>query len=181
MTMHIGKPDLRTLDTLFDFSILKPLEYEDQYTIQTECRFVSYEADEEIIGFEDMTTDVFFILQGRVRISVRSATGSIVRLGTMNAGQYFGELSTIDDRPQLALVETVEPCLVAACPAAVFHNAVLSNPDAARQLLYDLAMVIRNSAARIAEATPEGSDFLGGTTAGLDSYGPADRGTRDPR
>lgn len=179
MTVHIGKPDLKTLDTLFDFSILKPLEYEDQYTIQTECRFVSYEADEKIIGFEDMTTDVFFILQGRVRISVRSATGSIVRLGTMNAGQYFGELSTIDDRPQLALVETVEPCLIAACPAAVFHNAVLSNPDAARQLLYDLAMVIRNSAARIAEVTTKASDSLGGTTPGLGRYRPVGRESHD--
>lgn len=153
MIVHEGQPDLETLDRLFAIPVLTPLEYEKRYQIQSECRFASYEPGERVIGFEDETTDVFFVVRGRVQISIRSETRSNIKLGTLDAGQYFGELSTIDDRPQLASVEAVEPSLIAALPANTFHDAVLGNPVSARQLLYDLATVIRNFAARIVEVS----------------------------
>ena len=161
MIHHEGKPDLETLDALFDIPILKPLSYEDRYVIQSEARFISYEPGEKVIGFEDETTDVFFIVRGSVDFFVRSIVGSNIPFGSLGTGQYFGELSTIDDGPQIALVYANQPCMIAALNAGIFHDAVLSNSDSARQLLRDLVFTIRNSTARIVKVGAQGSGPLG--------------------
>lgn len=150
MTSHSSeKLTLETIDALFEIPLLSALDFEGRCALQYECRVASFDACEEVIGFDDSVSDVFFVLRGSVHVSIQSSTGSSVPLGAFAAGHYFGELAAIDERPQAALIETLEPTLIAVCPAHVFRAAVLDNPDAARQLVLDLATVIRKSSARI--------------------------------
>lgn len=162
MNTHEGPPNIAVLDTLLAFPLLTAMEYEGQYAMQSKSRFIDYEAAETIIGFGDKMADVFFILRGGVQVSIRSATGSKVPLGTLATGQYFGELAAVDHRPQLALIETLEPTLIAASPAAVFCEAVMGSPNAVRQLLKDLANVLRTTEARIGAARADSSKALRG-------------------
>src|ERR687892_2104218 len=62
-----------------------------------------------VILFEDDPGDSLFIVRdGRVKVVLVGEDGREVILGVLGVGEYFGELSLIDDRPRSAHVIAME-------------------------------------------------------------------------
>lgn len=75
-----------------------------------------------IIVNEGETGDALYILiQGRVRVFNADTSGKEITLGTILAGDFFGEMS-LDGGARSATVEALEPCLC----AVVQHPHVLA-------------------------------------------------------
>ncbi len=70
---------------------------------------ISVGPDTTIFREEDLCDGAYIIERGSVEVSV-TRNGRKVVLGKRSAGEVFGEMSIIDDRPRTATVTTLEPC-----------------------------------------------------------------------
>ena len=74
----------------------------------------TWPAGTQIITEGDPGDAVFFILSGRVKVTLYGEEGREIVLAILNEGDMFGEMSIIDDKPRSANVEAVQDlqCLV---------------------------------------------------------------------
>ena len=96
------------------------------------CRWRRYTAGQQIIGHQDETKDVYFVVSGSVRVTIYSAPGKEVMFRDLGSGKSFGELSAIDGEPRSASVIALTRSILAAMPADRFHRALRDHPTAAR-------------------------------------------------
>src|SRR3712207_9596471 len=68
----------------------------DLTPFEARSRWRRFEPDEILVDFDDLSTDVYFLLSGEVRIMIRTPSGKEVIFGEMRGGQFFGELSALD-------------------------------------------------------------------------------------
>jgi CRP/FNR family transcriptional regulator, cyclic AMP receptor protein len=88
-----------------------------------------------IIVNEGETGDALYILiQGRVRVFSADTSGKEITLGTILAGDFFGEMS-LDGGERSATVEALEPCLCAVVPNAHVLAYIRDNSEFAISLL----------------------------------------------
>lgn len=120
-------------------------------SFEQRCNWRRFEADEILVDFEDISTDVYFIVSGEVRVLVRSQSGKEVILGEMRTGELFGELAAIDGVKRSANVTALTRGEVCIMPAAVFREIVFTSPTVADRLLKLLTGRVRELNARIME------------------------------
>ena len=126
----------------------------DDATIERQsmrCAWRSYEENELIIDYEDDTRDVRFIIDGKVRIILRIATGKEVILTEMREGEDFGEIAAIDEEGRSANVTALNRTRICAMPQSVFIEMVETQPSVNRAVMKTLATRCRNLNSRLAE------------------------------
>lgn len=77
----------------------------------------SYRRGALILNEGESGDSMYFLLKGRVRVYGSAATGKEITYGTIEAGEYFGEMA-LDGGSRSATVEALEPCIC----------SVVSNP-----------------------------------------------------
>jgi CRP/FNR family transcriptional regulator, cyclic AMP receptor protein len=110
-----------------------------------------FEPDEILVDFDDLSTDVYFLLSGEVRVLIRTQSGKEVILGEMRGGQLFGELAAIDGVKRSANVTALTRGEVGIMPSAVFRELVFAAPPVADRLLRLLAGRVRELNSRLME------------------------------
>lgn len=126
----------------------------DDATIERQsmrCAWRSYEENELIIDYEDDSRDVRFIIDGKVRIILRIATGKEVILTEMREGEFFGEIAAIDEEGRSANVTALNRTRICAMPQSVFIEMVETQPSVNRAVMKTLATRCRNLNSRLAE------------------------------
>ncbi len=119
-----------------------------------QVRWIDAAPDQTIAEFEDETTDVFLILQGNVRVLVRTADGKRTQiLGDFATGDLVGEMSAIDNAPRSARIEALVRTRLCVVPAAVFLATVFASPSVSHRLMRLLAARIRGLNRRLLEVT----------------------------
>jgi CRP-like cAMP-binding protein len=131
--------------------VFETLDADTRARISQRCRRMSVDANQMIIDFEDPSTDVYFLVSGRVRILYRSPVGKEVILGELGAGGCFGELAAIDGRPRAANVTALHRSELVVMPAPIFSGLINDNPAFALHFLALLAERIRSLNTRLAE------------------------------
>ena len=109
-----------------------------------------YEAGEVIIREDDVGETAYVINQGQVEVS-KELQGQKVHLATLGAGETFGEMSMIDEKPRSATVTAVSETLVCEIRRDDFFNSFQTDPKIALQLLKVLFERLREADARILE------------------------------
>lgn len=118
------------------------------------ARWVDAGPDGIVVDFNDTTTDVFFVVQGAVRVLLRTADGERTQiLGDFAAGQVLGEMSAIDDAPRSAQVVALVRTRLCIVPARAFLELVTAAPPICMRLLRLLTSRIRNQNQRLLERT----------------------------
>jgi CRP-like cAMP-binding protein len=113
--------------------------------------FGVYEPDALVVDFDDVTSDVFFIVQGALRALVRTPGGREVILGDFGAGDIFGEMAAIDASPRSASISALNRSVVARMGATAFMELGTTSPIVARRLMQVLTARIRTGNARLVE------------------------------
>ena len=90
------------------------------------------------------------ITQGQVEVS-KELQGQKVHLAYLGAGETFGEMSMIDEKPRSATVTAVTETLVSEVRRDDFFNSFQTDPNVALQLLKVLFERLREADARILE------------------------------
>ncbi|NIX77091.1 Crp/Fnr family transcriptional regulator [Microvirga terricola] len=112
-----------------------------------------FDPEEILVDFDDLTTDVYFLLSGDVRVLMRTAAGKEVILDEMRPGELFGELAALDGVKRSANVTALTRGEACVMPASVFREIVFSNKAVAERLFCLMSSRIRELNARFVEQT----------------------------
>jgi CRP-like cAMP-binding protein len=107
-----------------------------------------YEAGEIIIRENDLGETAYVITQGQVEVT-KALQGQKVHLAYLEAGETFGEMSMIDEKPRSATVTAVTETLVSEIRRDDFFKSFQTDPKVALQLLKVLFERLREADARI--------------------------------
>jgi CRP-like cAMP-binding protein len=114
----------------------------------SEC---NYRHNELIIAHGDSDRDVFFLLEGRARVTMFSEDGREIAYRDITPGEIFGELAGIDGKARSASVVALEPTRVARLTGAAFRDIVINQPTFAWLLLEHLSAQLRRMTDRVFE------------------------------
>jgi CRP/FNR family cyclic AMP-dependent transcriptional regulator len=132
-------------------SLFEDLPAADLSWIAGLCTIRAYERQAQIMGENDSTTDVFFILSGTVRVSSYTEGGREVIFAEMSAGDIFGEFSAVDRQPRSATVLALSNCVLARLSSAGFLEVLGRHADVAVRLIELLVAKMRKMSERVFE------------------------------
>jgi CRP-like cAMP-binding protein len=115
------------------------------------CVWRQYEAGEQILGYQEPSTDVSFLMAGKARVIMYSQEGKAVVFADLKPGTMFGEIAAIDRRPRSASVEALEPCTIASLTADRFEALILREPSVAVATLRHVTADVRRLSERVFE------------------------------
>lgn len=122
------------------FNDLSPM---DVQSLSSKSVTRMYPAKSLLINEGEASDTLYVILQGRVRVFVSDEEGREVTLNIQGSGEYFGELSLLDQEPRSASVVTLEKSRIAMIPKQDFQHWILDQPDISLRLMCALSRRIR--------------------------------------
>lgn len=134
---------------LADIDLLSGLKPAELKKIEKSASFKQYTDHEQIIDRQSETSDVFFIVEGDVRVVNYSLSGREITLDDLSGGDYFGELAALDGRPRSASVMTLTDSLVASLPKGQFLALLERHPSVAMKVIRRLTDIVRAATDRI--------------------------------
>lgn len=137
--------------SLAGISLFLSLPADARAAVERGCSWRTYAAKEVIVHAADETRDVCFLVSGRARVMLYSASGRAVAFRDIGPGDFFGEYSAIDGKPRSASVEALNSCLVAQMPVAIFTAILRDHPEANSALLRHAIAQIRELTKRVFE------------------------------
>lgn len=114
------------------------LDDKDLERIAESGREVFFEAGKKIIQQGDRGLGFLLVLDGGVEVNKDGK-----RLAKLGRGQFFGEMTVIDDQPRSADVVATEPTTCFGLAAWSFDAVIGSNPSIARQIMKELVRRLR--------------------------------------
>lgn len=143
--------------SLKNINLLEGLNDDVIEELNKQCRWKWYDAHEQIIDRQAESTDVFFIVEGRVRIIIYTVGGKEITLDDFTEGKQFGEMAAIDGLPRSASVMAIDKSLLAAMPQTRFMGLLTGHPIVAERVLKNMAHIIRISNERIMDLSTLGA------------------------
>jgi CRP/FNR family transcriptional regulator, cyclic AMP receptor protein len=136
---------LQSLGQISLFADLPPAILE---RIQRSCDWRLYEPGQQIINYDDVSKDVFFLTKGVARVTIYSIDDKAVSFRELSSGDLFGEYPALDGGPRSASVEARSACTVGLMHGPAFLELVEREPKVQRALLRQLVMTIRRLTTR---------------------------------
>jgi CRP/FNR family transcriptional regulator, cyclic AMP receptor protein len=109
------------------------------------------EPNEIALDFGDVSTEVFFVLQGSLRVQLQTPDGKELLLNELGVGDIFGELAAIDGTPRSASITALHRTRLCKVTGEAFLECVLASPVIALRLLRMLAARLRGKDERVLE------------------------------
>lgn len=131
------------MSDLKSISIFEGLSDAELGTIENLAVTRSYPKNSVIINEGDQANAMYLVKSGKVRVFVSDSQGKEFILNTMGPGEYFGELSLLDDERRSASVMTIEPATFSILYKDDFTKALLNNPPLALVLIKNLTSRVR--------------------------------------
>jgi CRP/FNR family transcriptional regulator, cyclic AMP receptor protein len=103
----------------------------------------SYPKSTIILSEGDSSDSLYLILSGKVKVFLNDESGKEAIINYQEAGEYFGELSLIDESKRSASIMTVEKTNLAVITRQAFYQIMSDNPAIAIHLLKDLVQRVR--------------------------------------
>ena len=100
-------------------------------------------AGDVIVRQDDLGDCMFIVVKGRARV-VHHLDGHFVELATLNAGDFFGELSLVDSGPRSADVQALETCELLRIDIGAVSALAGVYPNAAFKFLVAIGRILVN-------------------------------------
>ena len=132
-------------------SLFEDLTDSELERIARSCHTRRYEKHARIAAEGDHSTDVFFILEGSVRVNSITRGGREVIFSDLVVGDVFGEFAAVDHQPRSATLMALSNCLLARMTAERFFELLRENNSVAIHLIQLLVGIIRRTSERMFE------------------------------
>ncbi|MGZ7040820.1 MAG: Crp/Fnr family transcriptional regulator, partial [Thermoanaerobaculia bacterium] len=107
-------------------------------------------AKDDVVFHADESGDVFCLIkEGQVKITMISPEGKEIILSMLGPGEFFGEMSLLDDEPRSATVIAMEPLELVTIWRADFLTILAENFSITKKLLAVLSRRLRTASNRI--------------------------------
>ena len=144
--------------TLSGIDLLAGITSDDLKKLEQRCNWRSAKRGEVIVDRQSESSDIYFVVTGKVRVVNYSLSGREVTFDEMGPGRYFGQLAALDNQPRSANVIAVENTILASLSQEGFKNLLLMYPEFSLKLLVELAHIIRISTERIMDLSTLGAN-----------------------
>ncbi|MCG8670041.1 MAG: Crp/Fnr family transcriptional regulator, partial [Pseudomonadales bacterium] len=131
------------MSKLRNIELFEKLTDEELSTLESLAVTRSYPKNTVLINEGDQANAMYFIDSGKVRVYVSDDQGKEFILNTMGEGEYFGELSLLDDEKRSASVITTEKAAFSIIYKEDFTGAIMQNPALALSLMKNLTGRVR--------------------------------------
>ncbi len=118
-------------NTLRNIPLFAHLRDADIDRIQGFARQRSYPKNSVIVFEEDPGDSLYVVLKGQVKVVLIGEDGREVILSTPSNGDFFGEMSLIDDQPRSAHVIAMEDSQLLVLRREDFHQCLTAMPGIA--------------------------------------------------
>jgi CRP-like cAMP-binding protein len=115
------------------------------------CKVVQFRPKDIVLNRDDVSSEVFLILDGTVSICDFSSGGKEVTYSEISKGGVFGEFAAIDDAPRSAFVEAKTDVVVARMSAQDFRRLITSDGAFGLSVAKHLVAKIRLLSQRVFE------------------------------
>ena len=139
------------MESLREIPLFNSLTDEEGVRYGKSCIWKSYDEHELVIDIDEETTDVRFVVSGRVRVINRIAVGKEVILGEIEPGQFFGELAALDNESRSANITALYKSRICIVTQQIFLEILERKPDIALKVMRVLSNRIRTVNMRLAE------------------------------
>ncbi|MEH6403724.1 MAG: Crp/Fnr family transcriptional regulator [Sneathiella sp.] len=145
------------MQSLDNIELLTDLPREERQALASKCVWKTYSSNEQILERSSTSRDIFFVAAGSVNVVNFGVSGREVAYATVEAGQYFGELSAIDGRPRSANIIANKNCLLGSLSPENFTELMLRQPEIMMKVMNRLARIIRINDDRILDLSTLGA------------------------
>ena len=139
-----------TPEMLRGIDVLAELDDDDLGGVARLCEGLRCMPGQCLVGRDDDSKAVFFILEGRVKVTNYSRSDREVVFREMAAGEMVGELAAISGRRRSAEVWTLEETTVARISMGAFWQ-LMSYPAAMRRIAGHLVELVHSLSERVFE------------------------------
>ncbi|MFP5460637.1 MAG: Crp/Fnr family transcriptional regulator [Gammaproteobacteria bacterium] len=109
----------------------------------------SYPKGRTIVSEGEPSQSMYILLAGRAKVQRSDSEGKEVILAVLGSGEYFGEMSLIDDSPRSASVITLESSEFIAVSKEAFKAMLAQSPDMAMSVMRGLVRRLREADKKI--------------------------------
>ncbi len=161
-----GSPEIREL--LRKVSIFADLDQAGLAAIERLMEVRSFASEAVIASQEDPGDSLFVLVRGKVKVVLYGDSGREIILSICKSpGDFFGEMSLLDDEPRSATILAVEPSTLLILARRDFRAHLEAHPRSALAVLTQLSRRLRRA------------DEVIGNLALLDVYGRVARRLRE--
>ncbi|MGK6306644.1 Crp/Fnr family transcriptional regulator [Variovorax sp. DT-64] len=148
-------PDRSSLG-LQHIALLQGLSRERLEQLAARCRWQSLPAGKALLLRSECKSDVFFLVSGRLRVTIYAANGRQVTFRDSHEGEHFGDISAIDGQPRSADVVTLTPSVVASLDRDAFLALLREEPAVAERVMRNLTSLVRQLSERVIDLSTLG-------------------------
>jgi hypothetical protein len=112
---------------------------------------VEVKAGEVILVEGERGREMYIIEDGRVEI-YRTAAGGELRIGTLEAGDFFGEMGLLDDQPRAASVRAATDTKLLRLDQTTFEQMIRRHPELSIRIMRSLCQRLRAAAVGVPAA-----------------------------
>lgn len=109
----------------------------------------NYPRGRTIVSEGEPSQSLYILLSGRAKVQRSDAEGKEVILAVIGPGEFFGEMSLIDDAPRSASVITIESCDFMAINKESFKAMLIQSPELGAQIMKGLVRRLREADKKI--------------------------------
>jgi len=136
--------------------LLEGLAPEKLDALARQCVWRNYEAGKRIISRNADDRDVYLLVSGRVRITTYSQGGRQVTFRDIAAGDIFGEVAALDEKPRSADVISLDSTLLASMSPPLFRRLLVDEPLVGERVMTRLAALVRSLSERVIDLSTLG-------------------------
>jgi CRP/FNR family cyclic AMP-dependent transcriptional regulator len=114
----------------------------------------SYAPGEILFHEGDIGRALFILESGRVEISRKTPEGGTMELAILNPGDYFGEMSLLDERPRSATAAAMDPVRVHLLYKTELEKLIRHVPHIGAAIMTHLGMLLAARLRSITDMAP---------------------------
>jgi CRP/FNR family transcriptional regulator, cyclic AMP receptor protein len=123
--------------------------------IEARCNWSRVASGCQIFDKDSDTLEVYFVVDGAVRILTTGSDEREVALADVIAGNYFGELAAIDGMKRSARVVATKDTLLASLEGDAFLDLMRQYPSIAIKVVERLTRIVRSLDGRVAQLSTQ--------------------------
>lgn len=107
------------------------------------CSAKKFQKDETVFYEGDYGHEMYIILAGCVSVEINSEEGLLIQVSQLKSGDFFGEMSLLEDEPRSATIKALEYTVLLVITMANFENVIHDEPMLAYGIMKGLSNRIR--------------------------------------
>ena len=166
-------------ESLLGIQIFRELPPAERDAVAMRCQGKRVPAGHQLLRDGDESSDVYFIVSGKVRAAIYAISGKEVAFRDIGPGEAVGDLSALDGAPRSATVVAMDDSTVLSLSSNQFWEVLTQHQSVAAAMLRELTSLVRQLSQRVVEYSTLGvKNRIHAELASLGRRRPARRGAR---